>query len=73
MSYQYPVDMYLNYLRTLQNECERAIILKGPMRPYQYADLVRAELHRSIDRMNRVSGAVKRAGSKPERPYEPAN
>ena len=55
--------MYLNYLRTLQNECERAILTKGPMHPHQYADLVRAELHRSMVRMNTISEPVKRGMS----------
>lgn len=73
MSHQYPVEMYVNYLRTLQNECERAIRLKGPMHPHQYADLVRAELHRSMVRMNNISEPVKRGMAKRERPYEPAN
>ena len=65
--------MYLNYLRTLQNEVERSIKLKGPMHPYQYADLVRAELHRSMVRMNQISEPLKRASSTRARPYEPAN
>ena len=73
MSHTYPTEMYVAYLRNLHNECERAVRLRGPMHPHQYADLVRGELHRSMVRMNQISEPLKRAGATQSRPYEPAN
>ena len=53
---KYPVDMYLNYLRSIALEVERRVINNPPSRPGHFFRIIDEEKDRAKIRMRRVSG-----------------
>lgn len=65
MTTPYPVEMYRAYMKTIANEVDGWLLEQGELHPHEFANAVRGELSRAMNRIHQISGQVRRISAAP--------